>query len=110
MTPNKNEGLIARFEAKAKTLRDLEMTGFAEDYEEAARDIQDLEAEVGRLRGALQQIAQPPYGLGFNRLRGLARKALASPVDGEGSLRPSASVPAGEGSQGETKHHHGERS
>ena len=33
--------------------------------------------EVERLRAALEQIANPPYGLGFNKLRGIARKALS---------------------------------
>ena len=33
--------------------------------------------EVERLRDALEQIANPPYGLGFNKLRGIARKALS---------------------------------
>ena len=35
--------------------------------------------EVERLRAALEQIANPPYGLGFNKLRGIARKALSQP-------------------------------
>lgn len=35
--------------------------------------------EVERLRDALEQIANPPYGLGFNKLRGIARKALSQP-------------------------------
>lgn len=108
MTPNKNEGLIAwlnsradhyarRAEIMAKYADNIDNSDpyakvadadadnehvIAARQREAARAIQDLEEEVGRLRSALQQIAQPPYGLGFNRLRGLARKALASTADG----------------------------
>ena len=38
----------------------------------------ELRGEVKRLREALKHIAHPQYGLGFNKLRGLARAALAS--------------------------------
>ena len=36
----------------------------------------ELLAAVERMRGALERIAQPEYGIGFNRLRGIARAAL----------------------------------
>lgn len=32
--------------------------------------------EAGQFRTALERIAHPQYGLGFNKLRGIARKAL----------------------------------
>lgn len=35
-----------------------------------------LKAEVERYKAALEEIAHPPYGLGFNKLRGIARKVL----------------------------------
>lgn len=41
----------------------------------------ELLAAVERMRGALERIAQPEYGIGFNRLRGIARAALTT---GEG--------------------------
>ena len=41
----------------------------------------ELLAAVERMRVALKRIAQPEYGIGFNRLRGIARAALTT---GEG--------------------------
>ena len=35
--------------------------------------------EEERLRAALEQIANPPYGIGFNKLRRIALKALSQP-------------------------------
>ena len=48
-----------------------------------AGEAQSLRAEVERLRAALERIAHPQYGLGFNKLRGIARAALAT-SEGEG--------------------------
>jgi hypothetical protein len=39
-------------------------------------------------KAALERIAHPPFGFGFNKLRGLARSALAN---------PDTSEPTGEG-------------
>lgn len=39
--------------------------------------------EVERLRAALEQIANPPYGIGFNKLRRIALKALSRPEPSE---------------------------
>lgn len=38
----------------------------------------ELLAAVERMRKALERIAQPEYGIGFNRLRGIARAALTT--------------------------------
>lgn len=43
----------------------------------ATRDyVAALEAKHDIAQRALEEIAHPPYGIGFNRLRGLARAAL----------------------------------
>lgn len=46
--------------------------------------------EIGRLRAALEGIAHPAYGLGFNKLRGLAR----TPLSPSAKDTPERSVPA----------------
>lgn len=115
-TPNKNEGLIARLEGKWLS-KSIQM--------EAARAIQDLEEEVGRLlERDLPSISKDgPHKIGRSRAW-LARQlldsrlddgeaygivadhpaispSLASTADGKGALRPSASVPAGAVIQGD---------
>lgn len=55
----------------ANTVAQLEIDRKADE----AR-IADLEAKLAVAREALQEIAHPPYGLGFNKLRGKARAAL----------------------------------
>ena len=44
----------------------------------AASDLEQVTRERNEAVAALEKIANPPYGLGFNRLRGLARQVLAS--------------------------------
>ena len=50
--------------------------------------LQACEAERDRLKAELEAIANPEYGIGFNRLRGIARAALA------GRPRPTVPGPA----------------
>lgn len=60
--------------------------GAKEERSQAFKETRAAQAETLRLRGALERIANPPYGLGFNKLRGLARKALNPYRDGTGRL------------------------
>lgn len=53
------------------------------EHDEAASTIRAQADEIERLRGALERIAHPEYGLGFNRLRGIGRAALSTNPDGE---------------------------
>lgn len=43
-----------------------------------ASDLEQVTRERDEAVAALEKISNPPYGLGFNRLRGIARQALAS--------------------------------
>jgi len=45
---------------------------------DAAAALRDISHDREVMREALGKIAHPEYGIGFNRLRGIARAALAS--------------------------------
>jgi len=57
-------------------LETSELAGVVDDWK--ARAIK-AEAERDAAREALERIAKPEYGIGFNRLRGIARTYLARP-------------------------------
>lgn len=52
-------------------------------YAIARKQVFDLGQTNKTMAAALKQIANPEYGLGFNKLRGIARAALTSQASGE---------------------------
>ena len=72
------EGLDTALRSKASH---VELRDVTPDLRLLLSERAELLATVERMRGALERIAQPEYGIGFNRLRGIARAALTT---GEG--------------------------
>jgi hypothetical protein len=71
------EPLVTAASAQARI---AELEALVESYRRTvdleARDGDAAEARADRLAKALKRIAHPEYGLGFNKLRGIARAAL----------------------------------
>jgi hypothetical protein len=78
MTPDElpadMEGLINN--VALPWLEDAEQSFDTEDLAKAGQAVRALLKAYQEQRRALERIANPEYGIGFNRLRGIARAAL----------------------------------